>query len=363
LVTPTLGFLANCWLVHGRAGTAISGGEAFLNRALITGITGQDGSYLSELLLAKGYEVHGLVRRGSTPNTTRIDHLLARPEYSERLTLHHGDLLDSASIHQVIERALPDEVYHLGAQSDVAASFKIPEYTFEATALATFRMLEALRLAGRPVRFYQAGSSEMFGEVHGESQDETTPFHPRSPYAVAKVFAHQTTVNYREAYGMFCTNGILFNHESPRRGEGFVTRKISLAVARIVAGQQDRVFLGNRAARRDWGYAPEYVEGMWALLQHDRPGDFVLATGETHSVEEFAAEAFRCVGLDWRDCVDYDPRLERPSEVDWLCGNASRAEEALGWRARTRFADLVRLMVEADLRLTGVNPDRVLVNG
>lgn len=334
-----------------------------MKRALITGITGQDGSYLAELLLEKGYEVHGLVRRSSSSSTTRIDHLLAGPAVIDgRLTLHGGDLLDAASLRRLVEQVLPDEVYNLGAQSDVAASFRMPEYTYQATGLSTFRLLEALRAHGRPARFYQAGSSEMFGAIGGIEQDENCPFRPRSPYGIAKVFGHQVAVNYREAYGMYCANGILFNHESPRRGEIFVTRKISLAVARIVAGKEQRLRLGNVAARRDWGYAPEYVEAMWRVLQHDTPEDFVIATGETHSVEEFVAEAFGAVGLDWREYVDRDEKLERPSDVERLQGNPSKAKRLLGWEAATRFRRLVRLMVEADLRLVGVEPEGVLAD-
>lgn len=332
-----------------------------MKRALITGITGQDGSYLAEMLLDKGYEVHGLVRRSSSSSTVRIDHLLASPAAAEgRIALHAGDLLDAASLRRLVEQVLPDEVYHLGAQSDVGASFRMPEYTYQATGLSTFRILEVLRAHGRAARFYQAGSSEMFGAVGGIEQDEGSAFHPRSPYAIAKVFSHQVALNYREAYGMFCANGILFNHESPRRGENFVTRKISLAVARIVAGKQERLRLGNLSARRDWGYAPEYVEAMWRVLQHDSPDDFVIATGETHSVEEFAAEAFDAVGLDWREYVDHDDRLERPADVERLQGNAGKAKRVIGWEPTTRFRRLVRLMVEADLRLVGVEPEGVL---
>jgi GDPmannose 4,6-dehydratase len=332
-----------------------------LKRALITGITGQDGSYLAELLVEKGYEVHGLVRRSSSSSTSRIDHLLTGGAgIPGALTLHAGDLLDAASLRRLVEQVLPDEVYHLGAQSDVAESFRIPEYTFQATGLATFRLLEALRSLGRSVRFYQAGSSEMFGAVGGIEQDENCAFRPRSPYAIAKVFSHQVATNYREAHGMFCSNGIVFNHESPRRGENFVTRKITLAVARIVAGKEERLRLGNVSARRDWGYAPEYVEAMWRILQHDVPEDFVIATGETHSVEEFAAEAFDAVGLDWREYVDHDERLERPADVERLQGNAGKAKRLIGWEATTRFRRLVRLMVEADLRFVGVEPEGVL---
>jgi len=335
-----------------------------MKRALITGITGQDGSYLAELLLAKGYEVHGLMRRSSSFSTGRIEHLYRDPhEEDVRLFLHYSDLSDSSSLITILNRVKPDEVYNLGAQSHVKVSFDMPEFTADATGMGTLRLLEALRHAEWPVRFYQAGSSEMFGLVQERPQRETTPFYPRSPYAVAKVFAHWMTIQYREAHGLFATNGILFNHESPRRGATFVTRKITRGIAAILAGTEDKLYLGNLDARRDWGYAPEYVEAMWRMLQHDRPDDFVVATGEMHSVREFARLAFATVGLDWEDHVVVDPRYFRPTEVDELCGDATKAREVLGWRPRTTFPELVRIMVEADLIERGLDPARHLVAG
>lgn len=321
-----------------------------MKRALITGITGQDGSYLAELLLAKGYEVHGIIRRASTFNTGRIDHLYQDPHVKgTRLFLHYGDLSDSVNLVKLLYELQPDEIYHLAAQSHVRVSFDIPEYTADITAIGAIRILEAVRETGVRPRFYQASSSEMFGLASEVPQRETTPFHPRSPYAVSKVFAYWATINYRESYGLFATNGILFNHESPRRGETFVTRKITRAVARIKAGLEDKLYLGNLDARRDWGYAPEYVEAMWRMLQHDEPDDFVIATGETHSVREFCEEAFGYVGLDWRDYVAHDPRYERPAEVPLLVGDASKARRILGWEPKVRFKELVRIMVDADL--------------
>jgi GDPmannose 4,6-dehydratase len=321
-----------------------------MKKALITGITGQDGSYLADLLLAKGYEVHGIIRRASTFNTSRINHLYEDPHvHGVRLFLHYGDLADSLNITRLIDKTGPDEIYHLAAQSHVRVSFDIPEYTGDVTALGAIRILEALRETRVPARFYQASSSEMFGKVQEVPQTERTPFWPRSPYAVAKVYAYWATVNYRESYGMFGCNGILFNHESPRRGETFVTRKITRAVAAIKKGRQDALYLGNMDAKRDWGYAPEYVEGMWRMLQHDEPGDYVLATNETHTVREFVQEAFAHVGLDWEKYVKYDARYERPAEVDLLIGNPALAKEKLGWEPKTRFKDLVRIMVDADL--------------
>jgi GDPmannose 4,6-dehydratase len=319
-------------------------------KALVTGITGQDGSYLSELLLNKGYEVHGIVRRSSSFNTNRIDHLYRDPhEQNVRIFTHYGDLTDSVALARLIYELQPDEIYHLGAQSHVRVSFDIPEYTFDVTAGGTLRLLDAMREAGcEGVRFYQASSSEMFGSAP-PPQNESTPFHPRSPYAVAKVGAYWATVNYREAYGMFASNGILFNHESPRRGETFVTRKITRALARIKAGLQDRLYLGNLDAKRDWGYAPDYAEAMWMMLQSPEPDDYVVATGETHSVREFLEAAFTHAGLDWEQYVEIDPRYFRPSEVDVLLGDASKAREKLGWEAKTRFDELVRLMVDADM--------------
>ena len=321
-----------------------------LKKALITGITGQDGSYLAELLLAKGYEVHGIIRRASTFNTGRIDHLYKDPHINGvKLFLHYGDIADSTNLIKLIYRIQPDEVYHLAAQSHVRVSFDIPEYTGDVTALSTSRILEAIRETGVKSKFYQASSSEMFGKVHEVPQRETTPFHPRSPYGVAKVYAHWATVNYRESYDLFACCGILFNHESPRRGETFVTRKITRAVARIKAGQQKKLYLGNLDAKRDWGYAKEYVEAMWAMLQQDKPEDYVIATGETHSVKEFLSEAFSYVNLDWRDYVELDPKYLRPAEVDLLIGDSTKAKQELGWEPKVTFNELVRLMVDADV--------------
>jgi len=323
-----------------------------MKKALITGITGQDGSYLAELLLSKGYEVHGIIRRSSTFNTSRIDHLYADPHLNGvRFFLHYGDLSDSTNLIKLLYRLRPDEIYHLGAQSHVRVSFDIPEYTAEITALGTIRILEALRETGIPCKFYQASSSEMFGKAREIPQTERTPFYPRSTYAVSKVFAYWMTVNYREAYGIFACNGILFNHESPRRGETFVTRKITRAIARIEAGLDKKLFLGNLEAKRDWGYAPEYVEAMWQMLQLDKPDDFVIATGETHSVREFLEEAFAYAGLDWKSCVELDPRYLRPTEVDILQGDSSKAREAFGWRPKTDFKSLVHLMADADRKI------------
>jgi GDPmannose 4,6-dehydratase len=320
-------------------------------RALITGVTGQDGSYLAELLLAKGYDVHGLIRRASSFNTGRLDPIYQDPhEKGVRFLMHYGDLSDSGSLVNLIRELEPDEIYHLGAQSHVKVSFEIPEYTSDATGMGTVRILEAIRSSGVNTRFYQAGSSEMFG-TSPPPQNESTPFHPRSPYGVAKVFAHWMTVNYREAHGLFAANGILHNHESPRRGETFVSRKITRAVARIKAGIQDKLFLGNLDAQRDWGYAPEYVVAMWQMLQQDEPHDLVIATGEAHSVREFCELAFGYADLDWEPHVEIDPRYFRPSEVNCLQGDASKAKQVIGWEARTRFAELVRLMVDADIQL------------
>jgi GDPmannose 4,6-dehydratase len=318
-------------------------------RALITGISGQDGSYLAELLLEKGYEVHGIVRRSSSFNTDRIDHLYRDPhEQGVRLFTHYGDLSDSVALVKLLYELRPNEIYHLGAQSHVRVSFDIPEYTFDITGSGTVRLLEAIREAGVRPRFYQASSSEMFGAAP-PPQNEETPFHPRSPYGVAKAAAHWATVNYREAYDMFCVSGILFNHESPRRGETFVTRKISRAVARIAAGLQDKLFLGNLDAKRDWGYAPDFVEAMWLMLQVDEPEDFVIATGETHTVREVVEIAFARAGLDWEPHVEIDSKYYRPSEVDALLGDASKAREKLGWEPTVRFRELVELMVDADV--------------
>ncbi len=321
-------------------------------KALITGITGQDGSYLAELLLSKGYEVHGIKRRSSSFNTARIDGIL--PDWHERdarLFLYFADLSDPSSLIRLLYRLQPDEIYHLGAQSHVKVSFEIPEYTGDITALGTTRILEAVRETGIKTKFYQASSSEMYGRASEVPQSETTPFRPRSPYACSKVYSYWMTANYREGYGLFACNGILFNHESPRRGETFVSRKITRAVARIKAGLQDKIYLGNLEARRDWGYAPEYVEAMWRMMQADRPDDFVVATGETHTVREFVEQAFERVGLDWEKHVEIDKRYFRPTEVDTLQGDASKAERILGWKPAVRFHQLIRLMVEADIKL------------
>jgi GDPmannose 4,6-dehydratase len=322
-------------------------------RALITGITGQDGSYLAELLLDKGYEVHGLIRRASTFNTARIDHLYRDPHDPDaRLFLHYGDLSDGSRLVTLLSQIQPDEIYHLAAQSHVRVSFDEPEHTGDTTGLGTTRLLEAVRISELPVRFYQASSSEMFGATP-PPQDEQTLFHPRSPYGAAKVYAYWMTRNYREAYGIYAVNGILFNHESPRRGETFVTRKITMAVARIAAGQQDELHLGNLDARRDWGYAPEYVEGMWRMLQADSPDDYCLATGTSYSVGDFVRVAFEHAGLDWERHVRFDPRYLRPSEVDDLIGDASKAKRALGWEAKVHTPELARLMVDADRAALG----------
>ncbi|AFY65669.1 GDP-mannose 4,6-dehydratase [Geitlerinema sp. PCC 7407] len=328
-------------------------------RALITGITGQDGSYLSELLLEKGYEVHGIIRRTSTFNTDRIDHIYVDPHNEDaRLFLHYGDLTDGTTLRRILEEVQPVEIYNLGAQSHVRVSFDSPEYTADAVGMGTLRLLEAIRdyrhRTGIEVRFYQAGSSEMFGKVQDVPQRETTPFYPRSPYACAKVYAHWQTVNYRESYGMFACNGILFNHESPRRGETFVTRKITRAIARIVAGKQNKIYLGNLDAKRDWGYAKDYVRAMWLMLQQDEPDDYVVATGETHSVEEFLQVAFQYVNLNWQDYVEFDERYLRPAEVDLLIGDPTKAKEKLGWEPSVTFEELVALMVEADLQALGL---------
>jgi len=323
-----------------------------MKKALITGITGQDGSYLAEFLLEKGYEVHGLYRRSSSINTARLSAIWQDPhEPHPRLLGRYGDLSDAVSLVKMLYELQPDEVYNLGAQSHVRVSFDIPEYTADITALGAIRILEAIREAGVRPRFYQASSSEMFGNAVEIPQRETTPFHPRSPYAVSKVFAYWATVNYREGYNLFACNGILFNHESPRRGETFVTRKITRAVARIKAGIEKKVFLGNLESKRDWGYAKEYVEAMWLMLQQDKPEDYVIATGETHSVKEFCEAAFSYAGLDWREHVEIDQRYFRPAEVDLLIGDASKARKDLGWKPATGFEALVRLMVDADIKL------------
>jgi GDPmannose 4,6-dehydratase len=321
-------------------------------KALITGITGQDGSYLAELLLDKGYEVHGLVRRSSSFNTWRIDHV------RERLVLHYGDLVDQNSLVRALQALEPDEVYNLAAQSHVKVSFDMPEYTTDVTAIGVLRLLDAVRDLALKTRVYQAGSSEMYGKVHETPQTETTPFHPRSPYAVSKVFGHYMALNYRESYGMHVSNGILFNHESPRRGENFVTRKITMGVAAIKQGRAKELRLGNLDAKRDWGHAKDYVEAMWRILQQEKPSDYVIATGETHSVKEFCEEAFGCVGLDWKDFVKVDAKYFRPAEVDLLLGDASKARRELGWSPKVTFKELAKLMVEADLEAAGKHPDR-----
>jgi GDPmannose 4,6-dehydratase len=322
-------------------------------RALITGVTGQDGSYLAELLLDEGYEVHGLVRRSSSINTGRIDHVYQDPhEADRRLFLHYGDMTDATSIGRLVDEVQPDEVYNLAAQSHVKVSFEIPEQTSDVDAVGTIRLLDAIRHCRQPVKFYQASSSEMFGSSP-PPQSELTPFRPRSPYAAAKLCAYWTSVNYREAYGMFAVNGILFNHESPRRGETFVTRKVTRAVARILAGKQELLYLGNLGARRDWGYAPDYVRAMWQMLQQPEPDDYVVATGETHTVQEFVEVAFQHAGLDWERYVRVDEAYYRPTEVDVLQGDASKAVRRLGWRPSVRFSELVKIMVDADLAAEG----------
>ncbi|NJD30012.1 MAG: GDP-mannose 4,6-dehydratase [Chloroflexi bacterium] len=327
-----------------------------MKKALITGITGQDGSYLAELLLEKGYEVHGLIRRSSTFTTDRIDHLYRDPhEPGTRLFLHYADLTDPTSLFSHLHQVKPDEVYNLGAQSHVKVSFEVPEFTADTVGMGTLRLLEAIRTADWPIRYYQAGSSEMFGGAP-PPQSEATPFHPRSPYAIAKVFAHWMTVQYRDAWGLHASNGILFNHESPRRGGTFVTRKVTRGIAAILARSDEYLYLGNLEARRDWGYAPEYVEAMWRMLQQDSPDDYVVATGEMHSVRELVEVAFGLVGLDWQAHVRIDERYFRPTEVDELCGDASKAARVLNWRPSVTFDSLVRLMLEADLREAGIDP-------
>ncbi|MBD2020209.1 GDP-mannose 4,6-dehydratase [Leptolyngbya sp. FACHB-36] len=332
-----------------------------LKRALITGITGQDGSYLSEFLLEQGYEVHGIIRRTSTFNTDRIDHIYEDP-HSEgvRLFLHYGDLTDGTTLRRILEDVKPTEIYNLGAQSHVRVSFDSPEYTVDTVGTGTLRLLEAVRdyqhRTGIEVRFYQAGSSEMYGLVQEVPQKETTPFYPRSPYACAKVFGHWITINYRESYNLFACNGILFNHESPRRGETFVTRKITRAVARIVAGKQKKLYLGNLDSKRDWGYAKDYVRAMWLMLQQEQPDDYVVATGETHSIREFLDVAFGYVNLNWQDHVEFDERYLRPTEVDLLIGDPAKAKQQLGWEPSVTFEQLVNLMVEADLQALGLVP-------
>lgn len=326
-----------------------------MKKALITGITGQDGSYLAELLLSKGYEVHGLIRRASTFNTQRIDHLYRDPHNGDKINLflHYGDMANTGNLVDLIYNIHPEEIYHLAAQSHVRVSFDLPEYTGDVTGLGTLRLLEAIRKSGIQARFYQASSSEMFGSAK-PPQNEDTIFQPQSPYAAAKVYAYWITRNYREGYKLFSSNGILFNHESPRRGETFVTRKITRALASIKAGKQKVLYLGNLDAKRDWGYAPDYVAAMWKMLQADQAGDYVIATGEAHSVREFLDESFSYVGLDWKEYVQIDPRYFRPTEVDYLLGDSSRARKVLQWEPRVYFRDLVRVMVDADLELMGL---------
>lgn len=327
-----------------------------MNRALITGITGQDGSYLAELLLAKGYEVHGLIRRASTFNTDRIEHLYVDPhEKNARIFLHYGDLADSSQLVDLIYNIQPDEIYHLASQSHVRVSFDIAEYTGDITGLGTTRLLEAIHRSGIKTKFYQASSSEMFGDAPAP-QNEETPFKPRSPYAIAKVYSYWMARNYREAYGLFACNGILFNHESPRRGETFVTRKITRGLASILAGKQKKIYLGNLDAKRDWGYAPEYVEAMYLMLQEDSPDDYVIGTGESHSIREFLDEAFSYVGLDWEKYIEIDPKYYRPTEVEYLKADASKAFKKLGWKPKVTFKELIKIMVDCDMILQGLEP-------
>lgn len=345
-----------------------------MKKALITGITGQDGSYLTELLLEKGYEVHGIVRRSSSFNTNRIDHIITDPKYRKRFYLHHGDLLDSSNINRILKKVKPNEIYHLGAQSHVRVSFDLPEYTAEVTALGTLRLLDAIRETGIKTKFYQASSSEMFGKAHELPLKETSLFHPRSPYGVAKVYAYWMTKNYREGYNIFASNGILFNHESPRRGETFVTKKITHGLSRVKLGLQEKVLLGNLDAKRDWGYAKDYVYGMWLILQHKEPDDFILATGESHSVREFVEEVARYLGMElkWKGkglkekgidkktgktIIAIEPRYFRPAEVDVLLGDYSKAKKKLGWKPQVKFKELVKIMIEADLKLANKEKD------
>ena len=326
-----------------------------MKKALITGISGQDGSYLAEFLLSKGYEVHGIVRRASSFHTTRLDHIkFGHDERQSRLFLHYGDMTDSSNLNRVLEKVQPDEIYNLAAQSHVQISFEVPEYSAEVDALGVLRLLDAIRETRVKARFYQASSSELFGKVSESRQSERTPFYPRSPYAAAKLFGYWTVVNYREAYGLFACNGILFNHESPRRGENFITRKITLGIAQILAGKQDFITMGNMEARRDWGYAPEYVELMWKMLQAERPVDYVVGTGEQHSVQEFTEAAFAYAGLDWRKYIKTDPRYLRPTEVDELCADPARANRELGWSPQVKFAELLKVMLDADMRALGL---------
>ena len=327
-----------------------------MKRALITGVTGQDGSYLAELLLEKGYEVFGIIRRASTFNTSRIDHIFKDPhERNVKLHLIHGDLDDSSTVNRIIREIMPDEIYNLGAQSHVRVSFDTPEYTGDVVGLGTLRLLDAIKDTKINTKFYQASSSELYGKVQEIPQKETTPFYPRSPYAVAKLYAYWMVVNYRESYNMYNCNGILFNHESPRRGETFVTRKITKALAKIVAGKQDKLYLGNLDAKRDWGFAKDYVEAMWLMLQQDTPDDYVIATGETYSVKDFLTQAFKTVNLDWEKYVEIDARYFRPAEVELLIGDPAKAKQKLNWTPKTSFKELVKIMVEADLAAEGIS--------
>lgn len=332
-------------------------------KALITGITGQDGSYLAELLLEKGYEVHGIIRRSSSFNTGRIEHLYQDFHVNDaRVFLHYGDLADSSALSRLLEKIQPDEIYNLAAQSHVRVSFDIPEYTADVVALGTIRILDAIKEMEIKTKFYQASTSELYGKVVETPQTEKTPFYPRSPYACAKLYSYWITVNYRESYDMYACNGILFNHESPRRGETFVTKKITHAIARILKKEQDKLYLGNLDAKRDWGYAKDYVEAMWLMLQQDKAEDYVIATGETHSVREFLDEAFGLVGLDWKKYVEIDPRYYRPAEVDLLLGNPAKAKEKLGWKPKTTFKELVKIMLEYDLNNCGLSLDKINKN-
>lgn len=334
-----------------------------MKKALITGITGQDGSYLAELLLEKGYEVHGIIRRSSSFNTGRIEHLYQDFHVNDaRVFLHYGDLADSSALSRLLEKIQPDEIYNLAAQSHVRVSFDIPEYTADVVALGTIRILDAIKETEIKTKFYQASTSELYGKVVETPQTEKTPFYPRSPYACAKLYSYWITVNYRESYDMYACNGILFNHESPRRGETFVTKKITHAIARILKKEQDKLYLGNLDAKRDWGYAKDYVEAMWLMLQQDKAEDYVIATGETHSVREFLDEAFGLVGLDWKKYVEIDPRYYRPAEVDLLLGNPAKAKEKLGWKPKTTFKELVKIMLEYDLNNCGLSLDKINKN-
>lgn len=331
-----------------------------MKKALITGITGQDGSYLAELLLEKGYEVHGIIRRSSSFNTGRIEHLYQDFHANDaRVFLHYGDLSDSSALSRLLEKIQPDEIYNLAAQSHVRVSFDIPEYTADVVGLGTIRILDAIKETKIKTRFYQASTSELYGKVVETPQTEKTPFYPRSPYACAKLYSYWITVNYRESYDMYACNGILFNHESPRRGETFVTKKITHAIARILKKEQDKLYLGNLEAKRDWGYAKDYVEAMWLMLQQEKAEDYVIATGETHSVREFLDEAFGLVGLDWKKYVEIDPRYYRPAEVDLLLGNPAKAKEKLGWKPKTTFKELVKIMLEYDLNNCGLSLDKI----